>query len=231
MESLGALVASRERVATALRGPLVWRKLSLVNVFVATLLIAASQGVADPQQSPVPPPLVFGADAGLVLVDATVTDKKGRPVLDLGAADFRVFEDGVERPVTSFAAFGAAATRTLGRPNSADTTSRAPSTPVSFVPASTVLFIDEGHMTIIETASIRKSLTRIVEALQERRGSVLVLAPQANVAYQGRLPENIDLVMEAVLTARGRRFQPTTRQPMTDAEALSIENGDRFVLP
>jgi VWFA-related protein len=38
----------------------------------------------------------------LVLVDVRVTDKKGQPVTDLRADDFRVFEDGVEQKITSF---------------------------------------------------------------------------------------------------------------------------------
>jgi TonB family protein len=37
-----------------------------------------------------------------VLVDAIVNDDFGRPVLDLGAADFKVFENGVEQTVGEF---------------------------------------------------------------------------------------------------------------------------------
>jgi VWFA-related protein len=38
----------------------------------------------------------------VVLVDVRVSDRKGRPVTDLKADDFRVLEDGVEQKVTSF---------------------------------------------------------------------------------------------------------------------------------
>ena len=41
-------------------------------------------------------------DVQLVMVDAVVRDRTGRPMDDLRREDFRVFEDGTERPITSF---------------------------------------------------------------------------------------------------------------------------------
>src|SRR4029453_9418426 len=38
----------------------------------------------------------------LVMVDAVVRDRTGRPMDALRREDFRVFEDGTERPITSF---------------------------------------------------------------------------------------------------------------------------------
>ncbi|MGH9432329.1 MAG: VWA domain-containing protein [Terriglobia bacterium] len=45
---------------------------------------------------------VIKKEANLVLVDAVVTDKKGRYVNDLTAKDFRVYQDGKEQPIASF---------------------------------------------------------------------------------------------------------------------------------
>jgi Ca-activated chloride channel family protein len=41
-------------------------------------------------------------DVDEVLLDCTVVDEKGRPVLDVNRNDFRVFEDGVPQATTSF---------------------------------------------------------------------------------------------------------------------------------
>jgi Ca-activated chloride channel homolog len=41
-------------------------------------------------------------DSALVLVPAQVTNVLGTPVTDLHKADFKVFEDGVEQPITNF---------------------------------------------------------------------------------------------------------------------------------
>ena len=45
---------------------------------------------------------VIKIDTDLVPVDVTVTDTKGRLVRNLKKEDFKLFEDGVERPIASF---------------------------------------------------------------------------------------------------------------------------------
>jgi VWFA-related protein len=45
---------------------------------------------------------VIRAEARLVLIDATVRDKQGKLVNDLGAGDFRLWEDGKEQPIANF---------------------------------------------------------------------------------------------------------------------------------
>ena len=45
---------------------------------------------------------VFRVEVNLVQVDAVVTDKKGRPVTDLTADDFIVYQDGKRQEITSF---------------------------------------------------------------------------------------------------------------------------------
>jgi len=45
---------------------------------------------------------VIKIDTDLVPVDVTVTDTKGRLVRNLKKEDFKLFEDGIERPIASF---------------------------------------------------------------------------------------------------------------------------------
>jgi VWFA-related protein len=49
------------------------------------------------------PPASFRGGVDFVGVDVTVTDQQGRPVPDLGLADFEVYEDGRRQKVSSFA--------------------------------------------------------------------------------------------------------------------------------
>lgn len=180
--------------------------------------------VAGPAAAQSPAPPVFGEKAELVLVDVVVTDRKNRPVLDLTAADFAVFEDGVRRDVLSFAAFGAAAAKALAQAGP----STAPDPSVAqFVPAATVLLIDEGHLTLDETAKLGPVLTQVLRELARRQGWLLVLAPFSNVAFAGRFPDDAAMLTEAAGHIRGQRTRPVTRLPMTDAEALEIEAGYR----
>ena len=176
-----------------------------------------------------PRPLVFAGDASLVLVDVVATDKEARPVFDLVREEFRVFEDGVLRPITSFVAFGAAAEK-YERARSDERVGALPPSDAAprpnFVPASTVLFIDEGQMSVTESAKLREPLLAALHSLADRRGQVLILAPWSKIAYAGNLPEDIELAREAISRIRGLRTPDVTSYPMSDVEAMRIDGGD-----
>lgn len=78
------------------------RALLLVIVSLPAVLVHPQQ------QPPVVAPLpedkdeIYRVDTDLVLVDATVTDATGRPVRGLQAQDFKLYEDGIERPLAFF---------------------------------------------------------------------------------------------------------------------------------
>lgn len=72
---------------------------------VQTMALAASAGVAFAQQpapAPKEPGLVMRVTTRMVLVDAVILDKEGRPVKGLKADDFTVTEDGVRQHIASF---------------------------------------------------------------------------------------------------------------------------------
>src|SRR5579859_6635295 len=69
------------------------------------LMVAGGAGiaqVADQVPEPVKKASVYRVASSLVLVDAIVTDKNNRPVLNLSAHDFSIFEDGVPEALESF---------------------------------------------------------------------------------------------------------------------------------
>lgn len=206
---------------------MIGRGSALLALWLAT---ATQTPLATPPQPQGQAP-VFGGGAELVLVDAVVTDKKEKPVLDLTREDFRVRVDGVEREVLSFAAFGAAAARArvLGSPDPATTEQPAPVLP-AFVPASTVILIDEGHLTAAESVRLDSFFATILRDLEQRRGQVLVLAPWSKVAFAGQLPGDLAKLTEAVTHRRGQRFSSVTTWPMTDAEAFLVDQGDTQTL-
>lgn len=74
------------------------------SAVVAVVLLTAA-GHTDPAaQSAVQPSdrQSFSSTTTAILVDVVVRDKKGRPVIDLSAADFNVAEDGVAQKVDTF---------------------------------------------------------------------------------------------------------------------------------
>jgi len=78
------LTPARRRVVT---------RVSLALAFLAATVVAGQQSQ---------PPQTFRAGVVLVPVDVRAVDADGRPVTDLTAADFTVFEDGVKQSIAHF---------------------------------------------------------------------------------------------------------------------------------
>ena len=71
---------------------------ALISSCVALGVVGRAAGLGAAQQQP--PSFRTGVD--YVNVDVSVTDRQGRPVLDLGAGDFEVYEDGQRQKVSAF---------------------------------------------------------------------------------------------------------------------------------
>src|SRR5262245_56563060 len=77
-------------------------KLAAVAVVLGAATIAAQQQQPQRQQQGDGQSFRFRSAVELINVTATVTDASGRFVPGLRKEDFRVFEDGVEQPITHF---------------------------------------------------------------------------------------------------------------------------------
>src|SRR5712692_1190386 len=72
---------------------------------IAAVLLSAgigATGLGQQAGAPKSDRQPYTATATAILVDVVVRDRNGRPVTDLSAADFQVFEDGVPQTVDSF---------------------------------------------------------------------------------------------------------------------------------
>src|SRR5947207_4548666 len=72
---------------------------TLVACALALALRAAAQTSQNP---PTPQTPTFRAGTNLVQVDVIVADRSDRPLLELTASDFAVFDDGAPVPITAF---------------------------------------------------------------------------------------------------------------------------------
>jgi len=185
---------------------------------------------ARAQDQPKPP--VFSAGTDLVLVDFVVTDKSDNTVAGLKASDFVVKEDGKERPILSFAAFGGAAVTVDAGPEDVVVEPFPSSTPMPAPTPSaiTVLFVDDGQLSPQEAVRLRPAIKKLVSVIAERSGALALVAPWSNVSLASEVQGNLAVFGAAVDKINGRRTNTREMFPMSDAEAFSIDRGDPIML-
>jgi VWFA-related protein len=152
---------------------------ALAAVVSAATLAAATQQ-APPPQDPQKPP-IFRADANFVRVDVYPT-VEGRPVFDLTAEDFQVFEDGVPQAISSFehvlVEAGGPQTRRI-EPNTIEQSRQAAANPRNRV---FVLFLDTHHVSIDGTWHSREPLIRMVDSILGDDDLVGIMTPEMSAA-------------------------------------------------
>ncbi len=180
---------------------------------IAVLIAAAgaSRGGASgrPGQEPAAPqpPQVptFGATLELVLVDAVVTDRQGRTVGGLTAADFVVHEDGVPQALTSFEAVDRASA--AGAPPAP--TPRGPSTNQADPPPGRVFMvvIDDASLSLDGAAAARQVAMRFLSETPEPGDLVSVLLPGSGLVWSARVPGATSPLASIVASVKGGRAQ------------------------
>jgi VWFA-related protein len=81
------------------------KRLHFSRVTSVVLIAALTAGPLAAQQKNPPvetPKLTESIDVRVIGVDVVVTDKKGKPVTGLTKDDFRIFENGIEKPISNF---------------------------------------------------------------------------------------------------------------------------------
>ena len=127
-------------------------------ILLLGLSASAAAQKADAQDAPDD---VLRVDTDLVLVDVTVTDALGQPVKNLRQEDFKLFEDGVERPISFF---------NVERRDGSER------------PVAIVFALDmSGSMTAEEVARLRSAMSAFSRMLAERPAVFAVMTFGMNV--------------------------------------------------
>ena len=200
-----------------------WRRFFLccTLIFSALSLTVASTAVGQqpqeaqrPRRVTTPPPAqddedVLRIDTDLVLVDVTVTDAEGKPVRGLSADQFKLYEDGVERPISFF---------NVEKRGGA------------LRPVSVVFALDvSGSMTIEELQRLRSALQLFSQRLSEYPALFAVMAFGMEVKIiQGFTndPQKLDRAMER-LTREPNGLSTHTYDAVDDAIRLLVRKAPR----
>jgi len=197
-----------------------------VRLILSWCLALAQIAPALAQEKPAPPRFTTGTE--LVRVDFVVSDKAGRLVPGLTAKDCVVKEDGKERPIVSFEAFAGAAAPSLTPDPSGNATS--PEPVARLTRSSTVLLIDDVHLSPEQLAIVRPALKKLLSGVAERSGLLALVAPGSRVTIAGELPGTAAQLAAGVDGISGKRFDDHSSFPVLDAEAMAINRGDLQVL-
>lgn len=205
-----------------------WLAACLLGVVVASWTLQAS---LEPRQDPPPqtpqrPTFVTRIDS--VRVDVIVTDRQGRPVTDLTAADFEVKENNKPQKVETLKLIqiddeldvDPARNREI---RSLDDQAReAARDDVRVV----VIFLDDYHTRLGNSMVVREKLARFVRDLNPRDLVAIMtpLLPTAGVTFS----RNHDATARQIMAFQGRKFDYTPKYPAEEVyrylQPQEIEN-------
>src|SRR2546423_6240723 len=114
---------------------------------------------SHPQEPANPPTVTFSTNANLVVLDAVVKDRNGKPVTNLTKDDFTVLEDGVPQTIASFESASS-------KGNPAATTGKSNNSPNSSAAVSpqalTILVLDELNSEVFDQAYGRNAIEKFL---------------------------------------------------------------------
>jgi VWFA-related protein len=184
--------------------------------------VPAQQQPQQPQQQP-----SFPAEVELVTVDVVVTDRQGRPVRGLTAADFAVREDGERQGISSFEAIelpaapprardeGAPAERPRVSTN-ANTKDR-PATGRTFV-----IVYDNRNLTLDEGVRAKAAVAQFLEKGVREGDRVLLVASEGDAWWSAQVGGRPDELVSLLKRLDGRRVPDLSPERITPWEAMRI---------
>jgi VWFA-related protein len=189
-------------------------------------LILVLLGVAlagEPQESrPAAGTSTFPSAVGLVRVDVVVTDKQGRAVSDLSAADFALSEDGVPQSINSFESVSVAEApddeTSPARPFASTNVGPAPRRVRTFV-----IVFDDMHLTPNQAFRAKGAVAEFLRKATGAGDRVTLIASGGSAWWNARMPEGRDALMAILNRLDGRYIPDSSPDRVTDFEAMRIE--------
>ncbi len=136
-------------------------------------------------------PPVFKSETKVVLIDAVVTGKKGEPVRDLTAHDFRIWEDNKPQTIQSFSL----------------------STESAEEPRRLVLFFDDSGMTAADDAGMRQAAARFVDSSVGPTRLMAVVTFDGAYHVAQSFTDNAGKLKDALREVRLAAANPATADP------------------
>ena len=176
-------------------------------------------GMVARAQTPAPPE--FPSEVALITVDAVVVDATGQSVDGLTRDDFAVEEDGRPQDIVNFQEVSVP-------PGSADVNAPAPSAiATSAAPAleprrAFAILVDDLRLPGEETLQVRRVLAGLIGKSLGPGDAVVLGTTSGEAWWSARMPEGRDDLLAVAGRVKGKFFDPSTREHMTEYEAFAI---------
>jgi len=197
---------------------------------VSLVLFPLSVGSAGPQEADTrqEPALTFPAQIEQVIVDVVVKDKKGQPITDLKEEGIEVYEDGVRQIIASFDMFRvpvapaetAAAAETPApprRPKVSTNTAKEERHGRTFA-----IVFDDVHLTAATAHQAKAAVAEFLKNETREGDRVTLVAPGRGAWWTTRMEADREELLDIVKRLEGRLLPETTRDRMSDYEAMRI---------
>lgn len=149
-------------------------------------MVHAQQSAAEPQSKPD----VLHVETREVLVDSVVTDKKGNYIRDLAKQDFKVWEDGKEQAITSFAF------------------EESDGSPGNQKPRYMVLFFDNSTMNAADQGQAHIAAGKFIDANAGPNRLIAVTDFDGSVHISQDFTANVEWLKKAVANLKGSNVSP-----------------------
>jgi VWFA-related protein len=178
---------------------------------------AASQPVPAQPQAPPDQQPVFRAGINFVRVDVIVSDRDGKPVVDLGQNDFEVLEDGKPQQVQSFRLVqmpttpvpGAEAPRSIRTQSDEETAASQEDARII------AIFLDDYHVRRTNSLKARQSLADFIRSRLLPSDMLALMYPLTPLS-EVRLTRDHESVLSAISRFEGVKYDYRPRNMMEE---------------
>jgi VWFA-related protein len=189
---------------------------------LAAALLVVTLAAAQEQQ---PPRTTFKSSVDLVPVDVSVVDRNGRPVSDLGSADFTLTVDGKPRRIASAQFIAAERTTQEAPPKPLEYTSNADATAGRLI----MIVVDANNIGAGRGRAAFEAASRFVGSLNRADRVAFVTLPGSGP--QMEFTANHALVQAQLAKVTGLVNDNIGQKRVGLSEAIALDRGDTTVLP
>lgn len=194
-------------------------------------LAAAAQQAQQPSQQPQNDDVVR-IDSELVLTSVTVVDKQGKFVEGLGREQFELKVDGKPVPASFVerVSAGSVRERALTAPRAGEAAPPRPRAESASDRGRVIIFfVDDMHLTSDSLQRTRKAISDFVENDMGLSDQVAIASPTGQLGFLQQFADNKAVLRAALARLSHRNFnvRDNDQIPMTEYQALRIDQGDR----